>query len=408
MGNKKNRRYTKYNIVCLSNQLWDFPNWTNKRHVMHRLAKLGHEVVFVDPPINLGRLLIRQIRRGEWSLKRLLWQQKEDKSGVVIYTPINPLPLSKITSLLHIKKINRLIKKHAIEKRKTILWVYHVQIMQLEKYLRDLNYDILVYDCVDNYEAFPEQKSLFPTSVSVQKLVEQEKRLSETANLVFASAPGLVEKLKKYNSNVYYTPNVGDFKRFKNTKSYKYKIPEELSKIPRPRIGMIGALDEYKFDAELVKRCAQENPKYSFVLIGPLALKDKNATLEDIGLSGIENIYYLGARPYEEKKYYMAGFDVEIIPYQLNDYTVGGCFPVKFHDYLAAGLPVVVTDLPAYTPFDSVCYISRSNEEFCRNIRRALEEDNAKRVKERQEVARVNDWDNKVAAMLGFINSHSV
>jgi len=406
MGKKKNRRHTKYNIICLSNQLWDFPNWTNKRHVMHRLAKKGHKVVFVDPPINFGRLFIKQLQRGEWSLKRLLRRHKEDKSGAVIYTPINILPFSGITARLHINKIKKLLKKHSVEKRKTVLWVYHVQIMQMEKYLRDLDYDILVYDCVDNYAAFPEQKSLFPTSVVGQRLIEQEKKLTETANLVFASAPGLVEKLKKYNSHVYYTPNVGDYKRFKNTKSYKYKIPEELSRIPRPRIGMIGALDDYKFDVELVRKCAQENPKYSIVLIGPLALKDKNATLEDIGLSGIENVYYLGARPYEEKKFYMAGFDVEIIPYQLNDYTVGGCFPVKFHDSLAAGLPVVVTDLPAYAPFDRVCYVSRNYKEFCQNIRRALEEDNDGRAKERQEVAKVNDWDNKVSGMLEHINSH--
>ena len=372
---------------------------------MHRLAKMDHKVVFVDPPINFGRLFIRQLQRGEWTLKRLLQQQKVDKSGAMVYTPINRLPFSGITACMHIKKINKLIKKHSVEKRKTVLWVYHVQIMQMEKYLRDIDYDILVYDCVDNYAAFPEQKSLFPTSVAGEKLIEQEKKLAESANLVFASAPGLVEKLKKYNTNVYYTPNVGDFKRFKNTKSYKYKIPEELSKIPRPRIGMIGALDEYKFDAELVRKCAQENPKYSFVLIGPLALKDKNATLEDINLSGIDNVYCLGARPYEEKKFYMAGFDVEIIPYQLNDYTVGGCFPVKFHDSLAAGLPVVVTDLPAYTPFESVCYISRNYNEFCQNIRRALEEDNDKRAKERQDVARINDWDNKVSAMLEHIDA---
>lgn len=396
----------KYNIICLSNQLWDFPNWTNKRHVMHRLAKKGHKVIFVDPPINVGRLFIKQLQKGEWSLKRFLTKTKEDKSGAVIYTPLNPLPFSKITSPFHIRKINKLLKKHSVERRKTILWVYHVQLKDLEKYLSGIEYDILVYDCVDNYEAFPEQKSLFPTNVSHDKLIEQEKKLAETANLVFASAPGLVDKLNKLNPRVYYTPNVGDYKRFKNTKSYKYKIPEDLSAIPRPRIGMIGALDEYKFDAKLVKKCAKENPKYSFVLIGPLALKDKDATLEDIGLAGIENIYYLGARPYEQKKFYMAGFDVDIIPYQLNDYTVGGCFPVKFHDSLAAGLPVVVTDLPAYAPFEDVCYISKNHDEFCKNIRRALEEDNDKRAKQRQEVARVNSWDNKVDSMLGYLASH--
>lgn len=363
-------------------------------------------VFFVDPPINLGRLFIKQLQRGEWPLKRLITQYKQDKCGAFVYTPVNPIPISGVTTYFHIKRINSLMKKNSVERRKTILWVYHVQIKQLEKYLKDIDYDILIYDCVDNYEAFPQQKSLFPTNVSKEKLIQQEKKLAETADLVFASAPGLVDKLSEYNPNVFYTPNVGDYKRFKNTKSYKYKIPEDLSQIPRPRIGMIGALDEYKFDAELIRKCAVENPKYSFVLIGPLALKDKNASLEDIGLAGIDNIYYLGARPYEEKKYYMAGFDVELIPYQLNDYTVGGCFPVKFHDSLAAGLPVVVTDLPAYTPFEDVCYVSKNHQEFCQNIRKALEEDNKKRVKARQEVARNNTWDSKVDNMLNYIDSH--
>ncbi len=407
MSSKKNRRNTKYNIICLSNQLWDFPNWTNKRHVMFRLAKKGNNVLFVDPPTNTGRLLLKKIKKGEWSLKRLLTQVKKDKSGAVIFTPLNPIPFSKITSVFHIMRIKRLAKRFSEPKRKTILWVYHVQIAQLEQYLRGLDYDLLVYDCVDNYEAFPPGGGLFSPNVYGQKLVEQEVRLTETSNLVFASAPGLVERLKKNNPHVYYTPNVGDFKRFKNTKSYKYKIPKDLAEIPRPRIGMIGALDEYKFDADLVRKCVEANPSYSYVLIGPMALKDKEATLNDIGLADYENVFYLGSKPYEEKKYYMAGFDVEIIPYQLNDYTVGGCFPVKFHDSLAAGLPVVVTDLPAYAPFGDVCYVSKNEEEFCNNIRRALEEDNNRRAKGRQEVARINDWDNKVEAMLGYVDSHT-
>ena len=406
MGRKA--KNTKYNIICLSNQLWDFPNWTNKRHVMFRLSKRGHKVLFVDPPINLGRVFIKQLFRGLWPLKRLISKTYEDKGGPTVFTPINPIPTGAITTYLHARKIRKIAKKSFVKNRKTVLWVYHVQLAQLEKYLKLLNYDILVYDCVDNYEAFPEMGSVFSTNVSKTKLMAQEKNLTEQANLVFASAPGLVDKLKRYNDSVYYTPNVGDFKRFKNTLSYKYKVPKDLADIPRPRIGMIGALDAYKFDASLVKKAAEENPDYSFVLIGPLALKDKNATLKDVGLDGIKNIYYLGSRPYEEKKYYMAGFDVDIIPYQLNDYTVGGCFPVKFHDSLAAGLPVVVTDLPAYAPFNDVCYISKNSGEFSKNISKALEEDNATRIKQRQRIAQENDWDNKVDKMLGYIDTFSV
>ena len=406
MAKNKSKIASKYNIICLSNQLWDFPNWTNKRLVMQRLAKLGHNVLFVDPPINTGRLFFRQIKDKKWDLKRLTKNYYIDKTGAVICTPLNVIPFGNITSLSHIEKIKHLSKKFFNKKRPILLWVYHVQLPYLENYLKKLDYDFLIYDCVDNYGAFPENKMFFSANVPKEKVLMQEKALAESANVVFATAPGLVDKLKKYNQRVYYTPNVGDYKRFKNTKSYKYQIPKQLDVIPRPRIGMIGALDEYKFDANLIKRCATDHPNYSFVLIGPFALKDKDASLKSIGLDEFKNVYYLGSTPWEQKKYYMAGFDVDIIPYQLNDYTVGGCFPVKFHDSLAAGLPVVVTDLPAYAPFSDVCYISKSYDEFSSNLKRALDEDNDARIKQRQEVAKQNDWDGKVDHMIEIINSN--
>ena len=141
------------------------------------------------------------------------------------------------------------------------------------------------------------------------------------------------------------------------------------------------------------------------MLIGPIALRDKGTTIASLGLADLKNVFYLGVKPYPIKHLYMAGFDVEMIPYKLNDYTVGGCFPVKFHDALAAGLPVVVTDLPAYTPFEDVCYISKSEEDFSKNVKRAIQEDNANRRRARQLVAKENNWDGKVDKMLQLIES---
>ncbi|MBP7928108.1 glycosyltransferase [Patescibacteria group bacterium] len=398
----------KYNIICLSNQLWDYPNWTNKRHVMHRLASSGHKVLFVDPPVNFGRVLLRQFLRGLFTLTRLLKGYKIDESSARIYTPVNLLPFHNITSASHLKKIASLSRDFFDPSSKTVLWIYHVQLKGLQRYIETIKYDVLVYDCVDNYDAFPEETSPFRTSVYGQELKVQETALAQRANVVFASAPGLVDKLKKHSNHVYFTPNVGDYPRFKDTKKYKDQIPQDLASIPRPRIGTIGAVDSYKFDAELYKYIAQQNPSFSFVLIGPMGLKDKNATLDSIGLGGLSNVYYLGSRPYEQKYLYMAGFDVDIIPYVISDYTVGGCFPVKFHDSLAAGLPVVVTDLPAYSPFRDVCYISKSYTEFSQNIKKALQEDNDDKIKQRQEVARQNDWDGKVQKMLQLIHDSLV
>ncbi len=399
----------KYNIICLSNQLWDFPNWTNKRQVMHRLAKQGHNVLFVDPPINLGRVFVRQILRGKWPPKRIISQVKKDPCGAVIYTPVNVFPLDSVTSKMHARRISKLAHKifwgkkaTNSEGRKTILWVYHVEIAHISNYVLGIPHDLLIYDCVDNYEGFPRNN----TPEKREKIRNKEKYLATKANIVFATAPGLVDKLKQYNQNVHFTPNVGDFKKFFDVKTRIENLPQDLERIPRPRVGFTGALDEYKFDAELMKKTAEKNPHISFVLIGQVALQDKKANLSSLGLDKYPNIYFLGQKPYEILENYYAGFDGYIIPYRLNEYTVGGCFPVKFHDALAGGLPTVVTNLPTYAPFKDVAYIAKTEDEFADMVQKSLLDDDRSKIRARQEVARQNDWDGKVSKMLEIISDY--
>ena len=392
----------KYNIICLSNQLWDFPNWTNKRHVMSRLAKLGHNVIFVDPPINFGRVFYRQVARGHWNLFRVLTQTKKDPCGALIYTPINLIPIKSITAKLHSAKIKKLARKHFDSKRRTLLWIYHMEISYLATYLRALDRDLLIYDCVDNYEAFPK----YDTEEKKATVRQKEKYLTSKSGVVFATAPGLVDKLKQYNENVHFTPNVGDFKKFYNIKKKNLEIPPELEQIPHPRVGFAGSLDDYKFDSDLMRKIAKDSPHISFVLIGQIALKDRNADLTALGLGGLDNVHFLGHKPYETLENYYAGFDGYIIPYRLNEYTVGGCFPVKFHDALAVGFPTVVTDLPAYLPFKDVSYIAKNYDEFSLMVQKALIDDDSKKVKARQETAKQNSWDGKVSQMLDIIGKY--
>jgi len=388
----------KYNIVCLSNQLWDYPLWTNKKHVMSRFSKLGHNVLFVDPPINTGRVFLKQLFKGRWGLARLFTRKKKDEN-VLIYSPLDVSPAHERHSISHSKSIQKTAEKFFDPSRKTILWVYHVEIAGLENYLKYIEHDFLVYDCVDNYAGFPK----YDTPEKKEAINKREQELALRANVIFASAPGLVEKLKKFNSEVYFTPNVGDYHKFFDIKRKIKEYPEDISSIPHPIIGFTGAIDEYKFDLELFKKIAGDYPSYSFVLIGTFALRDSEGSLEKLGLEAFSNVYFLPTKPYSDIQKYVAAFDVAIIPYKLTDYTVGGCFPVKFHDYMAAGLPVVVTDLPAYAPFAEVCYIAKSYNEFSQFVRRALEEDNEEKRKARQKIAKNNDWDGKVERMLRIV-----
>lgn len=391
----------KYNIICLSNQLWDYPNWTNKRHVMTRLSKMGHKVLFVDPPINFGRVLLTQFKKGFFNLKRLFTGVKVDGEAIV-FTPIKFFNNERFFAKHFAKKINTLLKNNSLLESQTILWIYNVEIPELDVYLNEINRDYLIYDCVDYYAGFPR----YQDKESKEKILEIEKNLTRNADLVFATAPGLVERLKKINSKTFYTPNVGDFELFYNIKERFREVPEKLKNIPKPIIGYIGALDSYKFNYLLLKEAAIRYPEYSFVLIGNLGLKDRQSSLAELGLENLSNVHFLGEVPFLETPKYMAHFDIDLIPYVYNDYTIGGCFPVKFFNSMSAGIPAVVTDLPVFTMYKNVTYISKSNHDFIENIKKALDERSNKKQQEMIEVAKLNTYEIKVANMLSLIRQN--
>lgn len=382
------------NIICLSNQTWDYPLWTNKRHVMHRLAKRGHKVLFVDPPLRL-RKIVKQIVQGRWSLRRIITQTYQPQENVTVYTPLTVVAPSEnpnmvAINVLEMDKILKIIPPDAV------LWVYNPTMI---KYVERIPHKILVYDCVDEYSAMANYKKLGLS----EKVADWEKEIASRADIVFATTETLKEKLKQYNDNTHFVSNAGDYERFSPVGRGKVEVAKDLEEIPSPRIGFVGAIDEYKVNLELIERCAKAYPEYSFVLVGPSGVADSQPNIKN--LKTLPNVYFLGSRPYEQKASYLAGFDVEITPYNLNDYTVKGCLPVKFLDTLAAGIPAVVTNLPSFKPYRYVAYIAQNNEEFVKMIATAMEEDSEEKKEERMEIAKENSWENKVDKMFQLVST---
>lgn len=423
----------KYNIIIFSNQFFDQPLKTNKWHVATRLASLGHNVIFVDPPTRFKTL--KNFFVGKLSFRRILSGVKKEKGNLIVYTPMNLFsfkPFSLINCAYHSKKVNKLIAN--FDSVPVIAWIYHFDFPDLPDFLETMNYDLLVYDVVDEYTAFPEYSLGVRLNegivAMIQKLddllkirinqkgifgkdwvVEREKWLAETCDLIFASAPALVLKFKKIltalqkdSGKVYYVPNSGDYIRFKDSKKLSDQIPKDMAAIPRPRIVLAGAIDSYKLNLGLIEKCARYFSNYSFILIGPKKVSDPNLNLGRF--EELTNMYFLGERSYDLMPNYFAGTDVFIIPYNLNDYTIGGCYPVKFHDALSAGLPVVVTNLPVYHEFSKVCYIAKNEEEFINYIKMSLEEDSLVKIKARQDVAKMNSWEIKVSNQLSLIDRY--
>jgi len=122
-----------------------------------------------------------------------------------------------------------------------------------------------------------------------------------------------------------------------------------LARIPRPRIGYTGYIKK-QLDWQLLRHLTAQHPKWHFVFVGPKSPHPEISTiLEEV--AGRPNVHFLGAKTTQELAAYPQHFDVCIMPYRVNDYTKY-IYPLKLHEYLASGRPVVATPI-------------RSLEEYC-------------------------------------------
>jgi len=253
---------------------------------------------------------------------------------------------------------------------------------------------LICYDCVDEHTGF--------TAKTKRKNIIQllEQRIMYKADLVFTTSKNLYERKKQYNCNTYLTPNVGDTSLFMKALLEETKVADELLKIKKPIIGFIGAIN-FKIDWELIKYIAHNHPEWSFVMIGPI-YKLNVAELKSLG-----NIHFLGRKPINIMPNYLKGFDVCIIPYLLNKYTEH-VFPLKFHEYMASGKPIVTTDLPELRCYKNVIKIAENYSSFDKSIVQVLNENNKKLIEKRLEIAKKNSWEKRIKIMIDFINKRLI
>jgi UDP-galactopyranose mutase len=133
-------------------------------------------------------------------------------------------------------------------------------------------------------------------------------------------------------------PSSVDVDHFRRARSVaKGDEPEDQARLPRPRVGYAGVIDE-RIDLELVEFLARTRPDWQLVFVGPVVKIDPGR------LPRRPNIHYLGQKPYESLPLYLSGWDVAVLPFARNAAT-RFISPTKTPEYLAAGRPVVSTPI---------------------------------------------------------------
>lgn len=139
-------------------------------------------------------------------------------------------------------------------------------------------------------------------------------------------------------------------------------------------------------DVELMAEVAKRYPHGSLVALG-------NVTTDVSVLKTLPNVHLLGRKPYADLPAYCKGFDVALNPFRINELTLNAN-PLKVREYLAAGLPVVSTNIPEVAVL-TVCRVANTKDDFLRQVGEALRAPGPRA--EISDTVRAEGWDARLA-----------
>ncbi|MFN2437744.1 MAG: glycosyltransferase family 1 protein [Chitinophagaceae bacterium] len=290
-------------LICFSHLRWNFI-YQRPQHLLSRFANYTR-VFFVEEPIfhdAPDKLHINEPITNVYVVVPHLRHGYNEQEIIAVQK----------------KMINNLISVMEINSYYT--WYYTPMALPFTRHLKP---SLTIYDCMDELSAFK-----FAPSI----LRDREKKLLETADIVFTGGYSIYEAKKNQHNYIYPFPSSIDKEHFSNARIIK-EDPSDQAHIPHPRFGFYGVIDE-RFDIEMISLAAAMRQDWQFVLIGPII------KIDPVTLPHLDNIHYLGSKNYNELPHYLSGWDVAIIPFALNESTKY-ISPTKTPEYLAAGKPVI-------------------------------------------------------------------
>jgi glycosyltransferase involved in cell wall biosynthesis len=368
-------------ILCFSSTDWE-GNWGSRQQIMLRFARRGYRVLYVEQMAGLEHLLrypeLRKRRMHRWqeglfNLDHNLW--------VVSPPPFIPgryysLVIQRLNSRLALSWASRYKKRLGFDA--PILWVYKPEHGGL---VGKLDERLSIYHCIDEWTA--------GTSGRKRAIISKlETELLSKVDLVFANSPPTYATKRSLNPNTFRIPSAADVPLFSKALEPDYPVHPAIARIPRPRIGYSGTINEH---------IARSHPDWNLVLVGsPYPWTMQAPALQKI--EAMPNVHFLGHFSFDEMPSLIKGMDICLLPY-VSDERGQYRSPLKLYEYLAAGKPVVSIVQPEANEFAKFIYLASSPDEFVAQIERALDQDSSQRQRERLSIAQANSWNHRVDSM---------
>ncbi len=370
-------------VVAFVPEAWGGP-WLSRHQVLTRLSEYFH-IVWAEPAGGW-----REFGVGGKQSRDRVYRPNELPQGFGVYQPERWLPqlgrpawLASWTAVERGRRAATLLRRGGCKTIVFYLWRPH-----FDNVLNSDAYDLSCYHIVDEYSFSP----------SELPLTDQEIRLIKRVDQVFIHSPALLERKGHFNPNTLFVPNGVNYLAF----ATQQEEPADLRSIPHPRIGYIGVI-KAQLDLRLLLDLATRHVEWSFVFVGPTNSLGRDAPLVD-ELSKLPNVYFLGHKPIEIACAYPQHFDVCLLPYKMNDYTKY-IYPLKLHEYLAGGKPIVGRPIRSLLDFAHVIKLATTLEEWSQALNESLADDavSLDQIEKRRHIAKQVDWATLVHEIAGSI-----
>lgn len=362
---------------------------------MRRFARVGNKVIFVNsismglPGISNKDLFPKIVRK----LKSYAKFARTTDEGITVVSPAalpfygNPVT-RKLNKSLLLAQIGRLAKNRKMNS--PILWI---AIPTAAELIGKMNESLVIYQVSDKYDSNSEDHMVNPETI--RRLHEYA---IERADIVLYSGRKLLAEATAGLEKSYLLEQAVDFDHWEQTASL-YPA-DKIADIPRPRLGYFGAVEPWLMDQDLIKLASVDRPEWQWIFIGNLA--------RGTDLADLPNVHFFPAVPYDDLPSYAAGFDVCVLPWKTEHAFTSYGSAIKVREYLATGIPVVISPLPEYESMSDVLRIARSRDEFIRFVEDALVESDPEKALLRQAAVQSGTWDARAEWVSDLIESKLV
>ena len=364
-------------IICFAHDWNGDP--TSKTHIMRILSEKNRILWVVSIGMRRPTVSGRDARRLARKLRQITRGLVTVNPNLHVASPlVLPLPgvpgVDRLNATLLSASLRYFARRAGLTR--PIVWTFLPTTVGL---LGRLGESRVIYHCVDEYSAF--------AGVPREALRRMEAELVRRADLVLASSETLAEARRRVNPRTFFVSHGVDVAHFSRALDPALPRPADVAGLARPVIGFFGLLAEW-IDLELLAAIARRRPHWTLLLLG-------KATVDTGALRALPNVRLLGQKPYAALPAYCRAFDVGLIPFRIDELTVRAN-PLKLREYLAAGLPVVSTDLPEVRKYAGLVRLAAGPEGFIEAIEAALADRNEPADRARVAAMQSESWEARV------------